>query len=211
MGREIVALTADRLDDLPAPCATCLFWERGGVLGARRSAGAEAEKSGWLATVLLDWGNPGHLVYVDGRAAGYLSYAPATFVPRTRAFPTGPIADDAVLLMTARVSSEFTGQGLGRLLVHAAAKDVMRRGVRAIEAFGSGPGTPASECVLPADFLRAVGFQTVRWHPVYPRLRLDVRAIARWRSEVEQAMGRLLRPVRGLGPRSPVGTTTHAT
>ncbi len=50
--------------------------------------------------------------------------------------------------------------------------------------------------MLPADFLRSVGFKTVRPHHRYPRLRLDLRTTLSWREDVEQALERLLGSVR---------------
>jgi hypothetical protein len=147
--------------------------------------------------------------------------------------------------MTARVQPEFTGGGLARMLVQTAAKDLTRRGVRAIEAFGlidrtgpvepspplrgalgevgdvggmgdmgsrgmggmaapsddprdlapGAPGAPGDArppCVIPADFLLAVGFKTVRPHHRFPRLRLDLRTAVSWRADVEVALERLL-------------------
>ena len=63
-------------------------------------------------------------------------FAPPSYVPRSVAFPTSPVSADAVLLMTASVLPEFAGGGLGRMLVQGVAKDLVRRGVKAIEAFG---------------------------------------------------------------------------
>ena len=63
-------------------------------------------------------------------------YAPPAYVPRSVAFATSPVSPDAVLLMTAQVLPEFAGGGLGRMLLQAMAKDLTRRGVKAIEAFG---------------------------------------------------------------------------
>ena len=57
-------------------------------------------------------------------------------VPRALSFPTSPVSADAVLLMTARVLPQYAGGGLARMLVQSAAKDLTRRGVRAIEAYG---------------------------------------------------------------------------
>ena len=98
--------------------------------------------------------------------------------------------------MTARLLPEFAGGGLGRMLVQAAAKDLTRRGVRAIEAFGratpAGGRAAVGGCVLPADFLLAVGFKTVRPHHLFPRLRLDLRNALSWREDVEVALERLL-------------------
>ena len=42
-----------------------------------------------------------------------------------------------MLLMTARLMPEFAGGGLGRMLVQGVARDVARRGLRAVEAFGA--------------------------------------------------------------------------
>ena len=119
-------------------------------------------------------------------------------MPRSVAFPTSPVSGDAVLLMTARVLPEFAGGGLGRMLVQAAAKDLTRRGVRAIEAFGradapdeDGAARAPAACV-PADFLLAVGFKTVRPHHRFPRLRLELKNALSWREDVEVALERLL-------------------
>jgi GNAT superfamily N-acetyltransferase len=98
--------------------------------------------------------------------------------------------------MTARLLPEFVGRGLGRVLVQAVAGDVARRGLKAIEAFGTHDaateGKPGKACVLPADYLLAVGFKTVRPHPHFPRLRLDIKTTASWREDVEYALERLV-------------------
>lgn len=205
-GRRLEPLTLDSLPDLPVRCRGCVFWELSPVAAeqAARAGGTELEKEAWLSAALLEWGSVGRIAYVDDVPAGYLVYAPAHLVPRAVAFPTAPVSADAVLLMTGRVAAEFTGAGLGRMLVQGVAKDVTRRGVRAIEAFGlesaptlEGERYAASPgCVLPADFLRSVGFKTVRPHHRHPRLRLDLRTTLSWREDVEQALERLLGSVR---------------
>lgn len=205
MGRDVLPVTLDRVGDLPEPCASCLFWELAPALTARGREHPGVDKEGWLTTVLLEWGSPGRIVYVDGDPAGYLTFAPAHLVPRAAAFPTSPPSADSVVLMTARIESRYAGQGLGRVLVQAAAKDALRRNVRALEVFGA-RGPALGGCVLPAEFLLAVGFRTVRDHHAYPRLRLDLRTALRWRTEVEQAVEKLFAPVRVLGARQPVGT-----
>jgi hypothetical protein len=54
--------------------------------------------------------------------------------------------------------------------------------------------------VLPADYLSRVGFKTVRPHPRYPRMRLDLKSTVTWRSEVEAALEKLLGAVRPTRP-----------
>lgn len=201
MSRRLVSITLDNLSDLPTRCRACVFWELDPVSGERaRDTGDPAlEKEAWVSDTLLEWGSCGQLVYVDGVPAGYVLYAPAAYVPRAVAFPTSPVSPDAVLLMTGRIVPDFADGGLGRMLVQGVARDVVRRGIRAIEAFGrTGSGVPRDadspdhSCLLPADYLLAVGFKTVRPHPRTPRLRLDVKTTVTWREDVEYALERLL-------------------
>lgn len=193
MGRRLVPLTLDNLPDLPKRCRACVFWELDPVSGeaAVRAGKPELEKEAWISAVLLEWGSCGRVAYVDDVPAGFVLYAPPAYVPRSTAFPTSPVSPDAVQLMTSRILPGFQGQGLGRVLVQTVAKDLVRRGFKAVEAFGDGhweePG-----CVLPADHLTAVGFKTVRPHPRYPRLRLDLRTTLSWKEDVEMALDRLL-------------------
>src|SRR5665647_1811608 len=200
VGREVFSLTLDRLRDLPDPCVSCIFWELDPALAAESIAGGEPglDKESWLSSALLEWGSVGQIAYVDGVPAGYITYAPPYLVRRAAAFPTAPVAADAVILMATRVVPDFAGQGLGRVLIQGAAKDVMRRGIRAVEAFGylGEPDSPKAGCVIPAKFLTAVGFKTVREHRTYPRLRLDLRTALTWREDMEAAVERLLAAVR---------------
>jgi GNAT superfamily N-acetyltransferase len=199
MSRRLVSITLDNLTDLPLPCRECVYWELDPVACARAvEAGDGAlEKEAWVSDTLLEWGSCGQLVYVDGVPAGYMMYAPAAYVPRSVAFPTSPVSPDAVLLMTGRLVPEFRGGGLGRMLVQAVAKDLTKRGVRAIEAFGDARPDESDpdgghSCVLPAAFLQSVGFKTVRPHQKWPRLRLELRSAITWKEDVEAALERLL-------------------
>jgi GNAT superfamily N-acetyltransferase len=211
VSRRLVNVTLDNLGDISPECRACVFWELDPVSGerARSSGAAELEKEAWVSDTLLEWGSCGQLIYVDGVPAGHALYAPPAYVPRAVAFPTSPVSADAVLLMSARVLPDFTRGGLGRMLVQGVARDAVRRGIKAIEAFGAtdagrpaqadpsaprtgGPDHGPSSCLLPADYLRAVGFKTVRPHPRTPRLRLDLKTTATWKEDVEYAFERLL-------------------
>lgn len=200
MGRRLVSLTLDNIDDLPSQCRSCVFWELDPVAGERAvEAGDPAlEKEAWLSGVLLDWGSCGRLLYVDKVPAGYVLFAPPTHVPRSVAFPTSPVSSDAVLLMTAQILPEFRGGGLGRVLVQTVVKDLIKRGgIKAIEAFGVTEAfVKRTRCVVPADYLAAVGFKTVRPHHRFPRLRLDLRNALTWKEDVEVALERILGSMR---------------
>jgi hypothetical protein len=198
MARRLVSLTLDTLEDLPRRCRQCVFWELDPVSADRACATGDPglEKEAWVSQTLLEWGSCGKLVYVDGMPAGFTLYSPPAYVPRSMAFPTSPISPDAVLLTSAHVVPAFAGGGLGRVLVQGVARDLSKRGVRAIEAFGDAKfGDELDEisgCLAPADFFLAVGFKTVRPHPRFPRVRLELRTALSWKSDVEYALEKLL-------------------
>jgi GNAT superfamily N-acetyltransferase len=188
VARRLATITLDNLGDVADGPRRCLFWELGP--GMDRDEDPDQVKEAWVSSVLLEWGPCGTLVYIDGVPAGHVFYAPAAMVPRSTSFPTSPVGDDAILLTSAQVRPEFAGQGLGRVLVQAVARDAVKRGIRAVEAFGT--GSQLDHCLLPVGFLQAVGFKTVRRHPRVPRMRLDLRSTLSWREDVEAALDRLL-------------------
>lgn len=191
--RGVVGVTLDNLDHLPKQCRRCVFWELAPPLReeAEQYGQTDFEKEAWVSSVLLEWGSCGRLAYVDAVPAGFALYAPPGAVPRASAFPTAPISADAVLLTALRVLPEFGGTGLGRLLIQSVVADLTRRGVRAVEAFGDLTPEPGASCVIPAGFLRAVGFKTVQHHSRWPRLRLELRTERLWKADVEAALERL--------------------
>ena len=199
MSRRLVSLTLDTLEDLPRPCRRCVYWELDPVAAKQACASGDPglEKEAWISQTLLEWGSCGKLIYVDGAPAGFVMYAPPAYLPRSMAFPTSPVSADAALLTTAHVSPAFASGGLGRMLVQGVARDLTKRGIKAIEAFGDARFGEVDEeetgrCVAPADFFLSVGFKTVRPHPRYPRLRLELRTALSWKSDVEYALEKLL-------------------
>jgi GNAT superfamily N-acetyltransferase len=193
---RVSGLTLDNVDDLPTPCRSCVLWEYG------KRATDDDVKDEWISAVLLDWGPCGRVAYVDDQPAGYVMYAKPRYLDGGM-FSMSAVGADAIVMTTLQVLPEYRGAGLGRLLVQAVAKDaVRRRGIRAVEAFGDHLGRTGG-CVVPADFLTEVGFKTVRPHPRYPRMRLDLRSLVWWRGELGDALERWLgaiRPEKATGP-----------
>jgi GNAT superfamily N-acetyltransferase len=171
-----------------------VYWELAPHLKdqAEEFGTSELEKEAWVSSVLLEWGSCGRIVYSDKLPVGFVLYAPPTAVPRSSAFPTSPPSPDAVLLTGFYVLPEFRGGGLGRMLVQSVAKDLTRRGVKAIESFGDAKPDEEVSCVVSSDFLLSVGFKTVRPHPRWPRLRLELRSALGGKEDVEAALERLL-------------------
>lgn len=192
----------------------CTFWELD-PLSVRPEAVADPvlEKEAWLSALLLEWGSCGRLVWEGEALAGHALYAPPADAPRSRLFPTSPVGADAVLLMSIDLHEQTAPWRLLTPLMNAVTGDLVRRGVRAIEAFGyreSAPDddfdpalllrdavTPAAgdcspaRCMIPVDWLDQLGFQEVAPHHRFPRLRLELGRDLGWKAEVESALEKL--------------------
>ncbi len=214
MSRKVVRLTLDHLDELTAPCRSCVFWQLDPVRRQRVDDPAD-EVDAWVSAVLRDWGSCGRVVLVDGAPKGFALYAPEAFLPGAGSFATAPVSADAVLLTQVYVAPDARRGGLGRMLVQGMARDLMERGgIKAVEAFGDTRGDPGwndagrgkegpprdhargSRCVASVEFLGSVGFKTYRPHARNPRMRMDLRSALTWRDEVEAALEKLIGVVR---------------
>ncbi|GAC66775.1 hypothetical protein [Gordonia soli] len=158
MSFAISRLDLDGFDSLPAHTRRCVFWE---VDPATLSAGggpdygdlgsfeSEFDKEVWISGLLLDWGTCAQTAVESstGSVVGSAFYAPPLRVPRSRLFPTSPVSADAILLTALRTEPGF--DDARSVLLDAVVADLIRRGVRAIEAFGivrgSGPADDASD------------------------------------------------------------------
>ena len=222
----IKPLRLEAFEQLPKHARRCVFWE---VDPATLSSGdylpdPEFEKEAWLSMVMLEWGSCGQIAAMapaegsDGDdeqpCLGYILYAPPRAVPRAQRLPTGPVSADAVLL-TSMGTEPGQAEGLSHSLISQVVSELVRRGVRALEAFGRTTDTaelldadavdpelrPAIEvlgdcsfeqCMIPADFLIGAGFTVVAPHRYFPRLRLELDKGLGWKAEVEAALKQLL-------------------
>jgi hypothetical protein len=222
---RITPLRLEAFDQLPKHARRCVFWEVDpATLGQEdHLADPEFEKEAWLSMVMLEWGSCGQVATAVPSACGeaepaclgYALYAPPRTVPRVHRFPTAPVSADAVLLTSMRVEPGPAADDLPYSLIARVVDELVRRGVRALEAFGRteavaeliDPQTvdpdirPVLEvfgdcsvehCVIGSDFLRGVGFTVVAPHRYFPRLRLELDKGRGWKAEVEAALERLL-------------------
>ncbi|MBS9533770.1 acetyltransferase [Mycobacterium sp. M1] len=225
MSVRIAPLLLEGFEQLPKHARRCVFWEVDPATlgGDGQLWDPEFEKEAWLSMVLLEWGCCGQVALpatphdstADVPCLGYVLYAPPRAVPRAHLFPTAPVSADAVLLTSMGVEPGPLADELPRDLIARAVDELVRRGVRALEAFGRTAAvsalldTPGAEpelapvleamggcsvehCVIDADFLTDVGFTVVAPHPYFPRLRLELDKGLGWKAEVEAALERLL-------------------
>lgn len=214
MGPRFVPLAGDGLDDLPARCRACVFWELGERPARTRVQGAATDadsaddrvrKQAWVTARAIDSGPPGARLVQGSHTLGYVLYAPATsFSPPAPPVPRA--SPDALLLATAWLDPEARAGGHGGAIVQAAVREALRLELRAVEAYGDRRAREW-DCVLPATWLLHEGFEVLREHPRYPLLRIDTKRVARWADSLEHAVEELL----GRSPRAqpaPTGVTS---
>jgi GNAT superfamily N-acetyltransferase len=171
MTRRLVDVSLENLRQAPPEALSAVFWEVD-VDDPPVEAGFEKEE--WFSSVLLEWGSCGKMaVEPDLGVVSFAEYAPAAYFPRLARFRCGRVSDDAVYMSYCYVIDRRRGFGLGTELVRVVARDLIDRGVRAVEAIGDRDWTEG--WVLPAPFLSANGFEVVRDDPRYPMMRLDLR------------------------------------
>jgi hypothetical protein len=236
---RITPLRLEAFEQLPKHARRCVFWEVDPATlgGDAHLSDPEFEKEAWLSMVMLEWGSCGQIASsapvgagaasaedADTPCLGYAFYAPPGAVPRAQLFPSGPVSADAVLLTSlgveqgtthGRCGPDASADGIPQSLIVAVVADLVRRGVRALEAFGRTEAAaeladprlvPAElapvvevlgdcsvdQCVLDAAFLEQVGFVEVSKHRYFPRLRLELESGLGWKAGVEAALERLL-------------------
>lgn len=211
MSRRAIPLTGDEVERLPAACSTCLFWELGAPCPDPRSRGVLpglgngeqpsdplTRKQAWVSAQVQDEGPPGRIVVVDGEVAAYAIYAPVpAFAPRARTVPAP--SEDALLLATVWVHPNHREVGIGRLLIHAALRDAVRRHAPAVEAYGDRRWRERA-CVLPATWLLHEGFEVHREHARTPLFRVETRRTVRWAESLEHAWEEVLGRLPGTAP-----------
>lgn len=188
-------LDLDDLEDLPAPCRGCMYWQttatRPGVDGVSDPIAQDA----WWRAVQLDWGTPGKAIWHEGRLVAFALFAPPLHVQRARALPAAP-SEDALLLATMWCAPEERRGGHARHLLQVIAREAIAHGHQAIEAYGSTTETDG-RCVLSARFLHTIGFTMHRPHPVMSLMRLDLDKTVSWPEAVGHALGEVLSTLQG--------------
>ena len=223
MSVRIRPLRLEGFEQLPKHARQCVFWEVDPqtLTHGDHLADPEFEKEAWLSMVMLEWGSCGQVASAETEdgddeepCLGFVLYAPPRAVPRAQRFPSGPVSADAVLLTSMGVESG-DADAVRALLIGQVVNELVRRGVRALEAFGrtvqademlaGGAVDPdlapvvealgecsVEQCMIDADFLLGAGFTVVAPHTYFPRLRLELDKGLGWKAEVESALERLL-------------------
>lgn len=198
MARRMRRLTVERIGDLPEPCSACALWETGGHPGPIcEPADARKVLEQWVEEVRAAWGECGRVAYENGEPLGFVKYAPGRFFPQVISMPSGPPDNDAVLIACIHVMREAADAGLGKVLMQAALRDLVSRGEKAVEAYGTTQQLDRERSpLMSVEFLLRQGFSVARPHPVYPLMRLELKSLAKWTDSIEAVLDALQIPLR---------------
>ena len=160
MAARITPLRLEAFEQLPKHARRCVYWEVDPPTlsgGDDHLSDPEFEKEAWLSMVMLEWGSCGQLaVHCSDREAAAAEATPCAGVtghggrtvsglrllcPAARRAPGASVPDRAGqrrrgTAHVARCRVRARGSGLPRNLIAAVVADLVRRGVRALEAFG---------------------------------------------------------------------------
>lgn len=87
-------ITRENLDDIPAPCRGCLYWEFPEdfekLAQQKKSELAAEKKRKWFIKTLREFGNCGKIVYQNKAPVGYAQYAPLNRLPQVNSYKSRP-------------------------------------------------------------------------------------------------------------------------
>ncbi len=187
-------LRMEDLDDLPAPCRGCAFWQT--TSAARGGLPSDpAAQDAWWQAVQLEWGVPGRAVWDDDRLVAYALFAPTVHLQRSRVLGP-PASEDAMVLATVWVDPDHRRAGLARHLFPVVAREAVAHGIEAVEAYGTLVGAGAAHapggCVVTGEFLEHLGFRLHRSDLKTPLYRFETRRTATWAKSMSHALAEVV-------------------
>ena len=174
MRPSFISVSKGHFKDIPEPCRYCLYWQTtGDHEGGMLDPAGEADKQKWIDAVTIEFGNCALVACLAGRAVGFVFYAPASVVPRTREYRSRGPSDDAIFVACLYVADEkHRGEGLGSAMLKELENDLRKRGHRAIETFArrSSANNPSG----PLAFYVKHGFRILKDDKDFPLVRREL-------------------------------------
>ncbi len=190
MRRKIVPVTPKTLLRSGLECGSCTRWE--GIPAEGDPEKAHLTKAEHMRRLIKECGACGKMVYVENEALAYAQYGPASFFPEAHRF-SAPVSDDAYLLTCLYVLPYARGRGLGRVLLQSVEASLVKRKVKAIEAFAT---RDEKHALGPIEFYLQNGFYIVRDDPQFPLMRLELKALVGCQINLQFALDGLKIPAR---------------
>lgn len=191
-GAQLLPVTYDTLGRIHRRAAETTFWELDPLSDSYTGTRSEVDKGAWLVARALRQGVVGYSIVEAGSYTEVGAFATALFCPAADApgavrLPTAPVSPDAWLLSSLHIDSGVRHRGWEAVLIDAVIMAASERQAHALEVFGlHHDATPVSALctalvrhaaiigVVEVPILLSAGFEIVRDHPVFPRLRLEL-------------------------------------
>ena len=180
---EIRDIDEQTIKQLLPPCNSCLYWEAPEKYGKDEKGEPKTSKDeaiiikqGWFKNTGSTFGSCGKILYIDGKAAGYIRYAPSHLFEKVteysqELFPPSP---DALLLSCLHIQSAYREKGLGTRLLQTVLEDLRGRGYQAVETYSRDDANGSSG---PTVLYLENGFRVLKkkkWkNAAYSLVRLD--------------------------------------
>lgn len=172
---KIKAITPDRVDELPKPCRTCLYWEA--PTEYQNDNGEEEaieKKREWFKETREEFGNCGFLAYQNEKPIAYAQYGPATRFLNTSRYPATPSYDEDTVFLSCLFITQrnLRRNGIGTQVLKETLKRLKGRGYKSIETFArrGNPNNPSG----PFEFYKENGFSVKKDDEEYPLMSLEL-------------------------------------
>lgn len=191
----IVSVNLDNLDKLPYKCSTCGYWEANEKKELGVNSAVILAKEHWYNLTISEWGSCGKMIIQDNQVVGFSQYAPPSYFPQLNFIEPGPVHDDAIFISCLFIPKTKRGGGLGKLLLNAVEKDLVKRRYRVLETITK--RTYARNPSGWTEFYLNRGFRVIKESGPSALMRLDLNTALTWHKNLEEVINSLPQLVPG--------------
>lgn len=196
--KKAAPVDLDNLRDVFQPCRSCLFWQTAEKVNVPHiTKDGKFRKEEWLSTTLLKWGNCASVMIEDDEVVGFAQYGLISDFPQVNNFSTGNISKDAAFLACLYILPHEQSKKKGKFLLREILKDFTMMRFPAVETIAKRAMLNKNEFnQRNIDFYLSEGFRIIQDHPVYPRLRIDLKNAVTWKEEITSAFQKIRSPLK---------------
>jgi len=184
--RIIMSVNLDNVDRLFYECRNCGYWESNEKKELGVDLAESLAKEHWYNLTISEWGSCGKIIIEEKKVVGYSQYAPPSYFPQLKFNKLGPIHKDAVFIACLYIPKNRRGRGLGKLLLNAVEKDMLRRKYRVLETIAK--RTYERNPSGWVEFYLNRGFKIIKEQGSTALMRLDLNTSITWQENFEEVI-----------------------
>ncbi len=151
----------EKIEKLPVPCRTCLYWEKPELCGKTEEQETIREKTRWFNETGRKFGPAGMYVDENGEVIAFIQFAPPEYFPNLKSYEEQLFRPDpsSVFISCIYVVESKRRQGIGSKLLREALKHLKEKGTRLVQtiARNDNPVNPSG----PTSFYIHNGFKVI--------------------------------------------------